>query len=189
MKVVAINGSPHKSGNTYTMLKKVIDTCKKYEVETEILQVGGTNIHGCRACGQCANKMQCFFNDDVFNEIYKKVITADAIILGTPSYFSDMSPEMKCFIDRTGFVSLNNGKLLKGKIGAGVVAQRRGGGSHVQASLNHVFLMCEAIIPGSTYWNFGIGHSDTEVENDKEAMDNMVNLGENIMWLLNKIKK
>ena len=125
--------------------------------------------------------------DDILNSILEEVFSADAIILGTPSYFSDMTPELKSFIDRAGVIALGNGKLFKHKIGAGVVAQRRGGGTSIQSTLHHMFLMSEMIIPGSTYWNLGFGCEKGEVLSDEEAMQNMENLGENICWLLKKI--
>jgi multimeric flavodoxin WrbA len=99
-----------------------------------------------------------------------------------------MTPELKCFIDRAGFVALQNGGLFRRKIGVAVVAQRRGGGTHIQASIHHMFLMNEMVIPGSTYWNFGFGPQDGTVKNDEEAMRNMENLGNNIVWLLSKIR-
>lgn len=190
MKAVAINGSPRKDGNTEIMLKKVLETLEKHNVETKFIQIGGQNIHGCRGCWACRKNQnrKCVFNDDILNNILEDVYSADVIILGTPSYFSDMTPEMKAFIDRVGVVALSNGKLLKHKIGTGIIAQRRGGGTSIQASLNHMFLMSEMIIPGSTYWNLGFGKDKGEVSEDTEAMENMVNLGENIFWLLNKMK-
>ncbi|MDR3289956.1 MAG: flavodoxin family protein [Rickettsiales bacterium] len=185
MKVVAINGSPNKNGNTATMLNEILKVVKSSGGETKFIQIGGQNIHGCRACGQCRSlkNKTCAFADDIFNSVFAEIVDADAIILGTPSYFSAMSPETKAFIDRMGYVSLANNRLLKHKIGAGVVAERRAGGSAIQASLHYVFLMNEMLIPGSTYWNIGIG----DVNNDNEAMDNMKNLGENIVWLIKKI--
>lgn len=191
MKVVAINGSPRHDGNTEIMLNKVLETVAKHGHETNLIQIGGTDIHGCRGCWAC-KKLQnrkCVFNDDILNEILEEVYTADAIVLGTPSYFSDMTPELKAFIDRAGVVALGNGKLFKHKIGAAVVAERRGGGSSIQASIHHMFLMSEMIIPGSTYWNFGFGCDKGEVANDCEAMANMENLGENICFLLDKLNK
>lgn len=190
MKVVAINGSPRKDGNTGLMLKKVLEVIEKNGIDTRFIQIGGTNIHGCRGCWAC-KKLQnrkCVFNDDILNSVLEDVYSADAVILGTPSYFSDMTPELKAFIDRTGVVALGNGKLLKHKIGAAVVAQRRGGGVAIQSSLHHMFLMSEMIIPGSTYWNIGFGRDKEEVLSDEEAMSNMVNLAENICWLLKRIK-
>lgn len=190
MKVVAINGSPREDGNTELMLNKVLETVAKNGHETHLIQIGGTDIHGCRGCWACKKiqNRKCAFDDDILNEILEEVYSADAIVLGTPSYFSDMTPELKAFIDRAGVVALGNGKLLKHKIGAGVIAQRRGGGSSIQATIHHMFLMSEMIIPGSTYWNFGLGRDKGEVANDEEAMANMVNLGENICFLLNKLK-
>lgn len=189
MKAVAINGSPRKGGNTEILLKKVLETIENHGIETQFIQLGGQNIHGCRGCWAC-KKMQnrkCAFNDDILNSILEDVYTADAVILGTPSYFSDMTPELKSFIDRAGVIALANGKLFKHKIGAGVIAQRRGGGTSIQATLHHMFLMSEMIIPGSTYWNLGFGKDKGEIINDEEAMNNMVNLGENISWLLEKL--
>lgn len=191
MKVVAINSSPRKGGNTEILLKKVLETVESHGVETQLIQIGGKNIHGCRGCWAC-KKLQnrkCAFNDDILNEILEDVYSADAIVMGTPSYFSDMTPELKAFIDRAGVVALGNGKLFKHKIGAGVIAQRRGGGVSIQAAINHMFLMSEMIIPGSSYWNLGFGRDKGDVESDEEALDNMVNLGENICWLLDKINK
>ena len=191
MKAVAINGSPRKGGNTEQMLNIVLDTIKKSGIETKLIQIGGTNIHGCRGYWACAKikNGKCAFNDDILNELLDEVYSADALILGTPSYFADMTPELKAFIDRVGVVAGSIGNPLKHKIGAAVVAQRRGGGPAIQASIHHMFLMKEMIIPGSLYWNFGIGRDKGEVQSDEEAKANMVNLGENIVWLLEKISK
>lgn len=191
MKAVAINGSPRKGGNTEQMLNIVLDTIKKSGTETKLIQIGGTNIHGCRGCWACAKikNGKCAFNDDILNELLDEVYSADALILGTPSYFADMTPELKAFIDRVGVVAGSIGNPLKHKIGAAIVAQRRGGGPAIQASIHHMFLMKEMIIPGSLYWNFGIGRDKGEVQSDEEAKANMVNLGENIVWLLEKISR
>ena len=191
MKAVAINGSPRKGGNTEQMLNIVLDTIKKSGIETKLIQIGGTNIHGCRGCWACTKikNGKCAFNDDILNELLDEVYSADALILGTPSYFADMTPELKAFIDRVGVVASSIGNPLKHKIGAAVIAQRRGGGPAIQASIHHMFLMKEMIIPGSLYWNFGIGRDKGEVQSDEEAKANMVNLGENIVWLLEKISR
>ena len=190
MKAVAINGSPRKDGNTYTMLNKVLNRLEQHGVETKLIQVGGTNIHGCRACWACKKmkSSKCCFVDDVFNGIVGEALEADAIILGTPSYYSDMTPELKAFIDRFGLVGSAIG-ALKHKIGAGVVAQRRGGGVAIQSTLHHMFLMNEMIIVGSTYWNIGFGREKGEVNLDDEAMSNMENLADNIAWTLKRICK
>lgn len=191
MKVIAINGSPRKGGNTEILLTSALEPLKEAGIETKIIQVGGKNIHGCRGCWAC-RKLQnrkCAFNDDMLNEILEELFSADAIIFGTPSYFADMTSEMKALIDRAGVIALANGKLFRHKIGAAVIAQRRGGGPAIQASIHHMMLMSEMIIPGSTYWNFGIGREKGEVLNDAEALENMRNLGENILMLIEKLNK
>lgn len=191
MKVIAINGSPRKGGNTEQLLNLVLDPIKNAGIETKIIQVGGTDIHGCRGCWACAKMKtgKCAYNDDMLNGILDEVYSADALILGTPSYFADMTPELKAFIDRVGVVAGSIGNPLKHKIGAAVVAQRRGGGAAIQSTIHHMFLMKEMIIPGSIYWNYGFGRDKGEVMFDEEAKQNMRNLGENIVWLLEKLNK
>jgi multimeric flavodoxin WrbA len=185
MKAVAINGSPRKGGNTEILLKKVLAPLTASGWETEFIQLGGTNIHGCRACYQCfKNKnSRCSQKDDVFNQCLEKILAADAIILGSPTYFSDVSSEMKALLDRAGLVAKANDGLLRGKIGAAVVAVRRGGGTHAFDTMNHMFLMSGVIVPGSTYWNLGFGLDKGDVAKDDEASRNMDDLGQTIAWL------
>ena len=189
MKVVAINGSPRKGGNTEIMLNAVLEPIKAAGVETKIIQVGGQNIHGCRGCWACQKLLnrKCAFNDDIVNDILEDLFSANAIIWGTPSYYSNMTPELKALIDRAGIVASANGKLFRHKVGAAVIAERRGGGSFIQASIHEMMLMSEMIIPGSTYWNFGFGRDKGEISADAEAMANMKNLGENILMLIQKL--
>ena len=189
MKVVAINGSPRKGGNTEIMLNAVLEPIKAAGIETKIIQVGGQNIHGCRGCWACQKLLnrKCAFNDDIVNDILEDLFSADAIIWGTPSYYSNMTPELKALIDRAGIVASANGKLFRHKVGAAVIAERRGGGSFIQASIHEMMLMSEMIIPGSTYWNFGFGRDKGEISADAEAMANMKNLGENILILIQKL--
>ena len=191
MKAVAINGSPRKGGNTEILLKKVLAPLAKAGWDTELVQLGGANIHGCRACYQCRKKKngRCAHDDDFFNPCFEKMVAADAIILGSPTYFTDVSAEMKALLDRAGFVALANGGLFRGKIGASVVAVRRGGGTHAFDTMNHMFLMSGAIVPGSTYWNLGYGLDKGDVSKDEEAARNMNDLGETIVWLGEAIHK
>jgi multimeric flavodoxin WrbA len=185
MKAVAINGSPRKGGNTEILLKQVLTALAAAGWETELVQVGGVPIRGCQACYVCFERKnsQCSQKDEFFNECFAKMIGADAIILGSPTYFTDVSAEMKALLDRTGLVALANGGLLRGKIGAAVVAVRRGGGTHAFDTMNHLFLMSGAIVPGSTYWNLGFGLDKGDVAKDQEAARNMVDLGQTIAWL------
>lgn len=185
MYAVAINGSPRKGGNTEILLKRVLEPLTTAGWETELVQVGGKPIRGCMACGKCAEKknLQCVVDNDIFNEMMARMLKADAIILGSPTYFTDVTAEMKALLDRSGYVALANGRVFRGKIGAAVVAVRRAGATHVYDTINHMFLINQMIVPGSSYWNLGIGRDKGEVENDAEGLRNMVNLGQTIAWL------
>jgi multimeric flavodoxin WrbA len=185
MKAVAINGSPRKGGNTEILLKKVLAPLAAAGWETEFIQIGGTDIRGCKACYHCfdTKKARCSQKDDAFNPCLEKMLAADAIILGSPTYFTDVSAEMKALLDRAGLVALASGGLFRGKIGAAVVAVRRGGGTHAFDTMNHMFLMSGAIVPGSTYWNLGFGLDKGDVAKDEEAARNLEDLGQTIAWL------
>ena len=191
MRALAINGSPRKGGNTEILLRKALEPVAAVGHQTEYIQVGGTRIRGCTACGACGRmkNRRCVIDDDIFNLVFAKMIAADAILIGSPVYFANMTAETKALIDRAGYVALANGGLLRRKIGVAVSAQRRGGGVHVMDSINHLFLISEMIVPGSTYWNFGVGSAPGDVLNDTEGLKNMNNLGEQIVWLLGLMGK
>ena len=190
MNAVAFNGSPRKGGNTEILIKKVLAELEAEGIGTELVQIGGKALRGCVACMKCVERKnkQCAIESDDMNKYIKKALEADIIILGSPTYFSDVSSEMKALIDRLGFVSRMGGNLLQNKIGVAVVAVRRGGATHTFDTMNHLFQISSMIIVGSTYWNFGLGREKGEVENDKEAMENMADLGKRIAWLAKKIK-
>jgi len=185
MRVIAVNGSPRKGGNTETMLKHALATLDEAGWKTEYVQLGGKKIRGCMACMKCwENKdRKCVVNNDAFNEVMEKMLDADAIILGSPTYFSDVSAELKALLDRSGMVALANDRAFAGKIGAAVVAVRRGGGIHVFDTINHMYLMSQMIVPGSTYWNLGFGLEKGEVQKDAEGLANMESLAQTIAWL------
>lgn len=189
MKVVAFNGSPRVGGNTEILLRKCLEPIEAAGIETELIQVGGRNIHGCRACYGCKKNQnrRCAYDDDILNGLLEKMFEAQGIILGSPTYYADLTPEIKALIDRAGYVAGANGRLFTHKVGAAVVAARRGGTTHVLDSINHMFLITGMVIPGSTYWNFGLGRDKGEVENDQEGLANMKDLGENIAWLIKKL--
>lgn len=185
MYALAVNGSPRKGGNTEILLNSALEPLREAGWETELVQVGGKAIRGCMACGKCREKrnMRCIQDKDLFNGVMAKMVRADAVILGSPTYFTDVTAEMKALLDRSGYVALANGRIFRGKIGAAVVAVRRAGATHVYDTINHMFLMNQMIIPGSTYWNLGIGRDEGEVREDAEGLTNMKNLGETINWL------
>jgi multimeric flavodoxin WrbA len=191
MKAIAINGSPRKGGNTEILLKQALAPLAAAGWETEFVQLGGQPIRGCQACYECFKKKnsKCSQRGDVFNGCFEKMVAADAILLGSPTYFTDVSAEMKALLDRAGLVALANGGLFRGKIGAAVVAVRRGGGTHAFDTINHMFLMSGAIVPGSTYWNLGFGLDKGDVAKDDEAARNMNDLGQTIAWLGEAIRQ
>ncbi|WP_353115414.1 flavodoxin family protein [Nitratidesulfovibrio sp.] len=185
MKAVAINGSPRRGGNTQIMLEKVLEQLQVAGWSTDYIQVGGKPVRGCIACFKCFENRdrRCSIGKDGLNDHLERIYSADALILGSPTYFADVTPELKAFIDRVGFVGLANGGLLSGKIGAAVVAVRRGGGTHVFDTINHMFLLSSMVVPGSTYWNLGVGRDRGQVLEDAEGMRNMEHLGKTICWL------
>ena len=189
MHVVAFNGSARKDGNTAILLRKVLGILEGHGVGTELVQLAGETLHGCRACRTCFGKRdgRCAQDDDVVNACIAKMRAADGILLGSPTYFTDVSTEMKALSDRAGFVSRANGDMLRRKVGAAVVAVRRAGALHAFDTMNHFFLIGQMVVPGSSYWNLAIGGAPGDVEKDVEGMETMRVLGENMAWILGKL--
>lgn len=189
MKVVAINGSPRKNGNTAMLIDTVLAELKKEGIETEQIQLGGKKIHGCTACMKCFENQNrlCSIDNDTLNAIVNKMLEADGIIIGSPTYFANVSTEVKALIDRAGLVAIANGHMLKRKVGVAVVAVRRAGATDAFDAINKFFLINQMIVPGSVYWNLGLGLGEEEVKNDEEGLNTMKILGENMAWLLRKI--
>ncbi len=189
MKALAINGSPRPNGNTAILLRRVLDELEKEGIATEYLQIGNKKITGCIACYKCFEKKdrRCWGSDDAVNDCILKMAEADAIIIGSPTYYADCTAATKALMERAGFVGRASGDLFKRKIGAAVVAVRRAGAIHAFDSINHFFTIAQMIIPGSSYWNIGMGREKGEVEKDEEGLATMSTLGKNIAWLLKKI--
>ena len=189
MKVTAFNGSARKDGNTAIMIRTAFAELEKKGIKTELVQLAGKNIRGCTACGKCfENKnKKCVVDNDIVNVCIGKMLQSDGIILGSPTYFADVSSEMKALIDRAGYVARANSDMLRRKVGAAVVAVRRAGSIHAFDTMNHFFLIGQMIIPGSIYWNMAIGRAKGEVQQDEEGLKTMQVLGENMAWLLKKI--
>ena len=189
MNVVAFCASARRNGNTKLLLETVLEPLQEAGAETELVELAGSNLKGCKACFVCIKKKDgsCAIKDDMLNECVDKMARADAVILGSPTYFADVSTEMKALIDRSGMVGRANGNLYKRKLGAAVVAVRRAGSIHAFDTMNHFFQISQMIIVGSSYWNIGIGREKGEVASDEEGMKTMRQLGENMSWLLQKI--
>ena len=190
MKVIAFNGSGRKDGNTAILLNAVLEEISKEGIETELIQLAGKAPQGCIACYKCfENKDQkCAVTKDRLNEYLAKIIEADGILFGSPVYFADATAGIKALIERCGMVSTANGGLFKRKVGAAVAAVRRAGAIHTSDTLNHLFQHQQMIIVGSSYWNVGIGRDPGQVKDDAEGIRTMQTLGQNMAWLLKKIK-
>jgi len=189
MKVVAFSGSARKDGNTAILVRHVFAELEKEGIGTELVQLAGERLRGCAACYQCWQKKDgaCVIRDDIVNDCIEKMKGASGIILASPTYFADVTSEMKALMDRSGMVSRANGDLFRRKAGAAVIAVRRAGAIHAFDSINHFFLIGQMIVPGSSYWNVGVGRQIGEVEQDEEGVQTMKALGENMAWLLKRI--
>ena len=190
MKVLGINCSPRRGGNTELLIREAFTTLEENGIKTELFQLGGKKVNGCIACLKCkqAKDGQCHQNNVVINQCIKKILKADAIIIGSPVYFADLASEAKALLDVAGYAIRGAGNLLRRKVGAAVIAVRRAGAIHAFDSINHFFLINEMIIPGSSYWNIGIGGQKGDVLSDEEGMKTMRVLGENMAWLLRQLE-
>ncbi len=190
MKAIAVNTSPRSKGNTFILLSTVLRELEKRNIETELIQAGGRDIHGCIACGKCANSStpRCAFNDDIVNESIEKIAKADALIIGSPVYFGSLTAQAKAFIDRVGYATRPH-KLLKGMVCASVVAVRRNGALNAFNDINNLFTISEGIVVGSSYWNQGIGRQIGDVLEDAEGIETMKTLGQNMADLLHSLSK
>ena len=190
MTVVAINGSARKDGNTAILMNLALDELKRERMETEMIQLAGQKISGCIACYQCMKNKdgQCAVHTDRVNEYIEKMQKAEGILLGSPTYIADITTSMKALLERSTLVSIANGReMFKRKIGAGIVAVRRGGAIHAFSSLNLFFLINQMIVVGSSYWNIGIGRNVGDVNDDGEGVQTMKTLGQNMSWLMKKV--
>ncbi|MDO9514473.1 MAG: flavodoxin family protein [Syntrophales bacterium] len=189
MKVIAFNGSARDDGNTSILIGYVLGELRKEGIETETFSLSGKKIHGCMACRKCFENAdrRCSVKGDILNECIEKMLEADGIILGSPTYFTDVSTEMKALIDRSGLVAKANGDMFRRKVGAAVIAVRRAGSIHAFSTINNFFLIGQMIIPGSNYWNMGIGRDKGDVEGDEEGIATMKILGRNMAWLIKKL--
>ncbi len=191
MKVVAFNGSPRGDSNTAILIRHVLAELQEEGIETEMVSLAGRPLRGCLGCYKCYinQDRRCVQARDALNSHVEKMIGADAIILGSPVFVASVPAEMKALIDRAVMVNKANGGLLRRKVGAAVVAVRRGGMVTAFDTLNHFFLLSEMIVPGSSYWSFAFGLEKGDVDRDREGMQTMQVLGRNMAWLLKKLHR
>ena len=189
MRVVGINGSARKGGNTAMLLRHVLAELEKEGIESELVELSGKRIRGCTACCKCfaSKDRRCAVKGDAANDCIAKIDGADGILLGSPTYFADVTAEMKALIDRAGMVGRANENMYLRKIGAAVVSVRRAGAIHAFDTMNHFFLIGEMIVPGSSYWNIGVGREIGDVEKDEEGVATMRTLGRNMAWVMKRL--
>ena len=186
MKVIGFNGSPRKDGNTTALLGYLLREIEKEGIETELVQLSAKAIHGCIACYKCLKNRdkRCAVKNDAANEYIEKIITAQGIVLGSPSYYQDVTAEMKALIDRAGFVGLVNGNMYKNKVGAALSCYRRSGGMHVIETMNHFFFSNELIIAGRA---MSVAREKGDVEKDEEGIQSAKALGQKMAWMMKKL--
>ena len=188
MKVLAINSSARKDGNTAILINTVLEELNKAGIETEMIQLAGNVIEPCKACWACGGQGNCVHRKDSFREVFEKMKEADGILLGSPVYSANVSANMQALLERAAVVADMNPGLFTHKGGAAVAAVRRGGAMQAVDTMNHFFLNHEMIVVGSTYWNMGYGQMPGDVQKDEEGLANMRNLGQNMSYLLNTLK-
>ncbi|MBQ6732564.1 MAG: flavodoxin family protein [Paludibacteraceae bacterium] len=186
MKVLIINGSPRKNGNTYLALSEAAKTLENNGIETEIVQIGVKPVRGCIACGKCIEKElgRCVFDDDICNRISEKLDGADALIVGSPVYYGQPNGSVLSLIQRMFFSA---GKKVQYKPAAAVCVCRRGGATAAFETMNMPFQMMNMPVVTSQYWNIVYGRSEGEAALDTEGMQTMRTLAQNMAWLLKKI--
>ena len=183
-KILLINGSPHEHGCTYTALKEVADTLVAGGVDSEFVYLGTKPVAGCIACGSCAGTGSCAFGDQV-NEVLEKLDEYDGIVTGSPVYYAGPSGQICAFLDRLFYAS---GGRMAGKLAAAVVSCRRGGASAAFDRLNKYFTISNMNVVSSQYWNQVHGKVPEDVRKDKEGLQTMRTLAQNIIWNLKNME-
>ena len=189
MKVLGINGSARRDGNTAIMINKVFEELNASGIETELVQLGGSVIQPCKACWACGGKGNCVHSADNFRELFDKIKSADGIILGSPVYCANVSANMQALLERAAVIADMNPGLFKHKVGAAVAAARRGGALNTVDAMNHFFLVQDMYVVGSSYWGMAYGRMPSEVEQDSEGMETMISLGRNMAHLLKALNE
>lgn len=184
MKVLLINGSPHKQGNTYLALSEVASALRAEGVETEIVSIGTKAVQGCIACGRCRELGRCVFQDELYDTIREKLPSIDGLVIGSPVYYAGPNGSLCALLDRLFYSS---GSLLQYKPGAAVAVCRRGGASATFDRLNKYFTITNMPVVPSQYWNSVHGRVPGEAAEDAEGLQTMRTLGRNMAWMLRNL--
>ena len=185
MKVLLINGSANKEGNTFVALSEIAGQLERNGIEAEIFQLGNKPVRGCIACGQCRARElgRCIFDDDACNRIIESINGADALVVGSPVYYGQPNGAVMAVLQRAFF----SGADVQNKPAAAVAVCRRGGASAAYQTLNMMFEMMNMPVVTSQYWNIAYGRDPGEAAQDSEGMQTMRTLADNMAWLLKKI--
>ena len=191
MKVLAINGSARNNGNTAILIHTVFEELNQQGIDTEMIQLSGKIIEPCKACWACRGKRNCVHKNDLFQEIFEKMTQANGIILGSPVYTANISANLQAFLERASVVvDMNrNENLLQYKVGTAVTVARRGGALNTLDAMNHFFLLQNMFVVGSCYWSMAYGQMPDDVQKDEEGLHTMKILGQNMAYLLKKLKE
>ena len=181
MKVILVNGGPHKDGCTNVALEEIAKILEREKIETEIMWLENNPIGGCIGCNYCLQNGNRCFMDDKVNEFLEKVETTDGFVFGSPVHFAGASGALTSFLDRAFY---GRGSLFAGKVCASVVSCRRGGASSAFDQINKYALMSNMFLVGSSYWNQIHGTNKDEAKQDLEGLQTMRNLGRNMAYIL-----
>lgn len=183
MKVVALNGSPRRNGNTAKALQVMAEELSKDGIEVEIIHVGHGDIHGCIACGYCRKSEDnlCVFKDDMVNDVSKKMREADGFILASPTYYAGIAGTMKSCLDRIFYSST---RYFQYKVGTSIAVVRRAGGVDVVHQLNNYLNLAQTVTPPSQYWTIGFGMNEGEIMEDGEGIQTIRRNAKSMAWLL-----
>ncbi len=187
MKVLAISGSPRPQGNTNLLLREALRVLEQQGLETEFISLHDKEVRPCRACLKCAKEKNCCAQEDEFMPIYRAMAAADGLLVGSPVYFGSATPNLMALLDRAGYVARQGENHFYRKVGAPVVVARRAGVNFTYAQLLFFFTIMGMFVPGANYWPIAYGLGPGDVANDAEGLKTMVNLAENMAWLLKRL--
>jgi multimeric flavodoxin WrbA len=189
MKALAICGSPRENGNTERLLNRFLDHLKNAGHEVKLLGVKDMVITPCDGCGVCGKTKDgnCFMEGDDFEAVFKDMVEADILVVGSPVYFGSATPQIMALLDRAGYVSRANGNLFARKLGGPVAVARRAGQNFTFAQLLMWFMINDFVVPGSSYWNVAVGRAAGDVESDEEGLRTMDRFADNLVWLAEKL--
>jgi multimeric flavodoxin WrbA len=186
VKIVLISGSPRPNGNTAQLMQECSKEIEALGVEAEIVSFAGMKIEACIACGRCSKEGKCGLNDGL-NEVIDKIRAAEGLIVGTPVYYGTARGDVMCALQRIGYVSMNTGRFLAGKVGGPIAVARRGGQTLTLQEMLMFFLINDMIVPGSNYWNMVFGRTPGEALKDEEGVATIRHFAANVAGLVKKL--